>query len=461
MIETRRRAWLPKVGWLVVVLLFAYFVWGLNRRSRLEIRGQEAVQMLFVPSVEQGTLVRRGDELARFIRADTGLVLKSQVPTSYAAVIQALGTGQADVAWIPAFAYVVANARYGAEARLQVVRSVDRYAIVVTRTGPGEPDRLEELVDRKIAFPATVRGRLRAMVVATLDDVAPGWVEVPAADDAQAVWQMVERREGVDAAVSRYVYSGPNDLVGDGRKVLEYERPGTLRETRIVHTTLQAAPELSNVYYGCVLARNDSGIGRLEDLQGQSFAFSDETSTSGHIFARALLQRVGVSLGHVLFAGGHPNVVQAVRDGKVAGGATFYSPPSAANERDGTLVGDARFLILKNMSSAEARAELLEEVRIIALTDPIPNDVCCVRRGFPDAIWERFEQGMTRFLETPDGQSAYYDLVAGVAAEPCRDADFDEFREALKQSGVSATRLLDAAEERLQKSKKPPGGGGS
>ncbi len=457
--EVKRGAWLPKAGWTLIVLLLAFFVWGLNRRARLEVRGQEAVQMLFVPSVEQGTLVRRGDELARFIWADTGLVLKSQVPTSYAAVIQALGTGQADVAWIPAFAYVMANARYGAEARLQVVRSVDRYAVVVTRNGPGEPDRLEDLVDRRVAFPSSVRGRLRAMVVAGLDDLAPGWIEVPAVDDEDAVWRMVERKDGVDAAVSRYVYSGPNDLVGDGRKVLEARRPGTVRDTRIIHETSEAAPELSNVYYGCVLTRTDSGIGRLGDLQGRSFAFSDETSTSGHIFAKALLQREGVALGHVLFAGGHPNVVQAVRDGKVDGGATFYSPPSAANLRDGTLVGDARFLILKNMSSAEERAKLLDEVRIVALTDPIPNDVCCVRRGFPDVVWERFVGSLSRFLDTPGGQGAYYDLVAGVAAEPCDDADFDEFREALKQSGVSAARLLKAAEERLKRHKGASGGG--
>ncbi len=121
---------MPRIGWTVMVLLTVVFVWGLHRRSVLEVRGDRAITMLFVPSVEQGTLVRRGDELARFIRADSGLTLKSQVPTSYAAVIQALGADQADVAWIPAFAYVLANARYGAEARLQVVRSVDRYGIV-------------------------------------------------------------------------------------------------------------------------------------------------------------------------------------------------------------------------------------------------------------------------------------------------------------------------------------------
>jgi ABC-type phosphate/phosphonate transport system substrate-binding protein len=453
-----RRQWLPRLGWLVVIGLLALFIWGLQRRARLEATGQEAVQMLFVPSVEQGTLVRRGDELARFIRADSGLVLRSQVPTSYAAVIQALGAGQADVAWIPAFAYVVANARYGAEARLQVVRAVDRYAVVVVRSHAGEPERLEQLAGRRVAIPATVQGELRAMVVERLDQLAPGWLEVAAADDRDAVRRLVERRDGVDAAVSRHVHSGPNDLVGDGRKELEYDRPGTLRETRIVDTTDRPVPELSNVYFGCVMTRTDSGIRSLEDLGGKSFAFSDETSTSGHIFARALLERTGVTLGHVLFAGGHPNVVQAVHDGKVAGGASFYSPPSEANVSDGTLVGDARFLIVKNMQSAEERAAYLEDVRILALTDPIPNDVCCVRRGFPEAVWERFATSLDRFLATPDGRSAYYDLVAGVAAAPCSDADFEEFRDALRRSGVSAVRLLEAAEERLRRQR---GGGGS
>jgi len=148
-----------------------------------------------------------------------------------------------------------------------------------------------------------------------------------------------------------------------------------------------------------------------------------------------------------------------VRDGKVAGGAAFYSPPSAANLRDGTLVGDARFLILKNMQTQEERAKLLDEVRIIALTNPIPNDVCCVRRGFSETVWEQFEASMQRFLETPDGRSAYYDLVAGVAAAPTTDADFDQFRAALTDAGVSASALLEAAEKRLERQRQSGGGG--
>ena len=115
-----RGALLPRLGWLLAVLLFLAFVAGLVRRGRIEQAGEQVIRMLFVPSVEQGTLARRGNELAEFVRKDSGLVIRSAVPTSYAAVVQALGVGQADIAWVPAFAYVVANARFGAEARLQV-----------------------------------------------------------------------------------------------------------------------------------------------------------------------------------------------------------------------------------------------------------------------------------------------------------------------------------------------------
>lgn len=451
------RPWVPRIGWLVVALLLAVFVWGLQHRARLTAGGDEAVRMLFVPSVEQGTLVRRGDELARFVRADCGLTLRSRVPTSYAAVIQALGAGQADVAWVPVFAYVLAHARFGAEARLQVVRSIQRTAIVVTRSAPGEPENLAGLSGRRVAMPAGMLDALRDALVATLDREAPGWVAVPAPSDKAAVEALVERR--VDGAASRHVTSGPNDLVGDGRKELEYDRPGTLRDTRVVFSTAVAVDEPTTSYYGGIFTRTDSGIRRLEDLAGRSFAFADETSTSGHIFPRVLLQRAGVTLGHVLFAGGHANVIQAVREGKVAAGAAFYSLPSAANARDGTLVADARLLLLKNMATVEERRDFLAEVRAIALTDPVPNDVCCVRRGLPDDVWERFAASLRRFLGTADGQAAFYDLVSGVGVASAGDAVFDPFRETLAASGVTASRLLDAAERELERRRSGGGAG--
>lgn len=442
--------WVARLGWTLVALGFVVFVWGMNRRADLEERAEGVIRMLFVPSVEQGTLVRRADELARFVREDSGLILRTEVPTSYAAVIQALGSEQADVAWMPAFAYVIAHDRYGAEAKLQVVRAVDRFAIVVTREGRAEPEELADLRARRVAVPASLSPELRDKVVGLLDREAAGWIEVEAESDEDAVRRLVETPLEVDAAISSYVYSGPHDFVGDGRKELEYHRPNTVEETRLLHKTATPVAEKATVYFGAVYSRVDSGARRLGDFAGRSFAFSDETSTSGHIFPRMLLDRHDVDLGRVYYAGGHPNVIQAVWDGKAAGGSAFYSPPGERQAREGTLVGDARMLLLSRMPDVETRRQFLDEVRLVALTEPIPNDLCAKREGFSEALWERFEESFRRFLQTPGGREAYFDLVAGVDAARVGDSAFDGFRQALETSGMSADTLLEAAEKKLQ-----------
>ena len=221
-----------------MALSLVVFIWGLQHRARIESSGEEVIRMLFVPSVEQGTLVRRGDELARFIRADSGLSIRSAVPTSYAAVIQALGTGQADVAWVPAFAYALANERYGVEARLQVVREVDLFAILVAR-GPRRTPR-----SASRSWPAAVSrsrrrcsGELRAAPARDASTAPP-----PAGSRCRpaATWTRCgccwSSRGRSTPPPRRHVFSGPNDLVGDGRKELEASRPGTLRETHVIDT---------------------------------------------------------------------------------------------------------------------------------------------------------------------------------------------------------------------------------
>lgn len=448
--ESRGPNWLPRLGWTLVVLAFVAFVWGLDRRSRLEAPDDQVIRMLFVPSVEQGTLVERGDELATFIRQDSGLTLKVDVPTSYAAVIQALGSGQADVAWMPAFAYVIANARYGAEAKLQVVRSAERFGLIVARSGPGEIDSIEALAGQGVALPSDIVPELAEVMRATLDARAPGWIEHGAASDKEAVRALLERPEEIAAAVSSWVFSGPHDFVGDGRKELEYERPGALARTRELFRTEEPVIEHVSNYHGCILTRVDSPIRRLSDLNGARFAYSDETSTSGHIFPRMLLERNEVSLARSFYAGGHQNVIQAVLEGSVNGGAAFYSPPNELQRRDGVFVGDARYLIIKRLQGEEARLGLLDEIRVLALSDPIPNDLCAKRAGFPAETWKKFEASLQRYLQTEEGKAVLFDVLTAIGAAPTDDAAFDGFREALRTSGLSAEGLLEEAEKKLE-----------
>ena len=135
----------------------------------------------------------------------------------------------------------------------------------------------------------------------------------------------------------------------------------------------------------------------------------------------------------------------------MAGGSTFYSPPGKVNEVEHTFVADARHLLMKRMQTDEGRLAFLDEVRVLALTDPIPNDVCCVRRGFPKATWERFER--TRSDASSPRRTACAPTSTWSPESPPRRATtttFDGFRTALRRAGVSAVQLLEAEEERLR-----------
>ncbi|MDH3746317.1 MAG: PhnD/SsuA/transferrin family substrate-binding protein, partial [Acidobacteriota bacterium] len=163
-----------------------------------------------------------------------------------------------------------------------------------------------------------------------------------------------------------------------------------------------------------------------------------------------------VKLGRVFHAGGHANVIQAVLDGKADGGSGFYSPPNETQRAAGHYVGDARYLIIKRMPE-EKRLGLLDEVRVLKLSDPIPNDLCAVRKGFPEATWKRFEESLQRYLQTDEGREVYFDVLTAVGASPTDDSAFDGFREALSTAGVSAEGILQDAEKKLEERRKKAG----
>jgi phosphonate transport system substrate-binding protein len=93
-----------------------------NANKKLGTRAKP-IRMYFVPSLEAGKVVSSGEAIAAALQKATGYHFKVAVPTSYAAVIEALGSYQADIAWLPTYAYVLANQRYDANVRLMTVRN--------------------------------------------------------------------------------------------------------------------------------------------------------------------------------------------------------------------------------------------------------------------------------------------------------------------------------------------------
>ena len=80
------------------------------------------IKMAMVPSLDTAKLVVSGDELAALLEKETGLKFKISVPTSYTAVITAMGAGTVDVGWLSPIPYVIAHDRYGVQVALKTVR---------------------------------------------------------------------------------------------------------------------------------------------------------------------------------------------------------------------------------------------------------------------------------------------------------------------------------------------------
>jgi phosphonate transport system substrate-binding protein len=109
--------------------------------------------MAFVPSLDAQSVLSTAQPLADALNRETGLYFDVSVPTSYTAVIEAMGAGQIDLAWLATFAYVLAHEKYGAEVILTTVRQGSKTyrSQIVTRADSGIRS-LEDLRGKKFAF---------------------------------------------------------------------------------------------------------------------------------------------------------------------------------------------------------------------------------------------------------------------------------------------------------------------
>lgn len=79
--------------------------------------------MALAPSATSQDLQTGGQAIADELSKITGYTIKISVPTNYAALIEAMGSGNAQIGWLPPLAYVLAKYRGYADVGLVVLRS--------------------------------------------------------------------------------------------------------------------------------------------------------------------------------------------------------------------------------------------------------------------------------------------------------------------------------------------------
>ncbi|PIP89811.1 MAG: phosphonates-binding protein [Bdellovibrionales bacterium CG12_big_fil_rev_8_21_14_0_65_38_15] len=197
------------------------------------------------------------------------------------------------------------------------------------------------------------------------------------------------------------------------------------------HARLRALRYGEDSYKGQIIAHVDSGINELKDLAGKKFAFTDSSSTSGYMFPLKIIKDAGVELGNTTFAIKHDSVVTMIYQKQVDAGATYYSPPA----EDGT-IRDARSRVKTQFPDVE------EKIKIISITEPIPNDPFVFRDGLPEEIATKFIDALKKYIATPDGQQSFKNIYSVEGVVDTTDEAYDGLRQMIKAIDVNVEEQL-------------------
>jgi len=151
----------------MVVALTAVLIGALTGVVPQPAAGQAKLVMAFVPSSDAQRVLASGSTVARMLEVATGYSIEATVPTSYAATIEALCAGRVHIAWFAPTAYVLANARCGAEVGLIAIRAGLPYygSQIMARADLGAKS-LADLKGKRFAVvdPASTSGYIWPMV---------------------------------------------------------------------------------------------------------------------------------------------------------------------------------------------------------------------------------------------------------------------------------------------------------
>lgn len=186
-----------------------------------------------------------------------------------------------------------------------------------------------------------------------------------------------------------------------------------------------------DTYKGQIIVHVDAGIKEVKDLNGKKFAFTDSSSTSGYMFPLKIIKDAGVELGNTTFAYKHDNVVTMVYQRQVDGGATYHSPAAA----DGT-IRDARARVKTQFPDVE------DKVKILAITEPIPNDPFVFRADLPEEISNKFIAAVKKYISTPEGKEAFQNIYSVEGVTDSVDSDYDGLRAMIDAIQLDMDKLL-------------------
>ena len=225
------------------------------------------------------------------------------------------------------------------------------------------------------------------------------------------------------------------------------------------------------VYWAEYIVARDSKYQTLADLEGATWGYGDQGSTSGYMVPTVELAAAGITPGEQVQTGGHNQTVTAVYNGQVDFGTVFYSVPLNPDGKPiftyedylaGTITDLAQYeipaeavancapdaegkkLFCDGYRILDARAnirteapDVVQKVRILAISAAIPNDTMAFGPDFPADLRAQIEAALLAFAETEEWKNSIgnNDFYGWTGIMPATDAEYDVVRAMVTATG--------------------------
>jgi len=197
------------------------------------------IKMYFTPSVDADRITTNAKVLVDYLEKETGYYYITAIPASFVAIVEAFGTKKADIAGMNTFSYLMANEKYGVEAKLRVVREDNQTTYkgqFITRFDSGIHS-LRDIEGKKIAYvdPSSTSGYI--LPKAMLDSMGIKPSESVFAMKHDNVVIMVYQRQ-VDVGATYYAPPklGTGQIL-DARMRVEQQFPDIEKKVKIIGFT--------------------------------------------------------------------------------------------------------------------------------------------------------------------------------------------------------------------------------
>ncbi|MFQ6101096.1 MAG: phosphate/phosphite/phosphonate ABC transporter substrate-binding protein [Anaerolineae bacterium] len=226
-------------------------------------------------------------------------------------------------------------------------------------------------------------------------------------------------------------------------------------------------------YYSGVIVPRDSDAQTLADLNGLTWAYGDTVSTSGYMVPQLWFPASGLEPGASVATGGHNQTVTSVYNGEADFGTIYFNPPQPAEGSEVepwqfgdpvepyaddvdtcALTEDGKDIQCGDWYPKDARRsvrdtapDVIQKVRLLAISDPIPNDCLAFGPDFPADLRAQIEQALTDLQEDEEMWEQTLKLIYNYnALIPTTDAAYDGLRDYVEAGGLSMDDVVGILE---------------